>query len=131
MHYIISFNPKLHIKYILLSLFIIISLILFANLDYSNRIHPSDQTIYSTPHYIFTILTYFILFYIVILTESKTLIVFLLSLFIIYGLLHTLGMYYKEDKEKYHFYSKFIELFIIYTIIGYLLYDTNILLFQE
>ena len=124
-NFIVSFNSKVGVRIAIISQLIFISLVLFANLDYETRTDSRKPSIYSTPHYLFTLAMFFMLLLLLYLVYGKIMTVPLIIVFCTFLTLHMLGIQSLENRKKYLKYSVKLELFIIYSIILLLLIDTN------
>ena len=122
--YILLHNNQLHQSYVISAFIILICLVFFANIDYMSRECPTDPTIFSIPHYTFTVLTYLIFIYGLYCLYNKYAVLFVFGLFLVFCVIHMLALQNKKDKKKYLKYSIMLELIIIYSIIFLLLFST-------
>jgi len=122
--YILLHNKKLPKTYIIVTFVIIMCLVLFANLDYMSRKTQSDPTLYSIPHYTFTVFTYLIFILCLYFLYNKYAVFIMFSLFLIFCGIHVAALQDKKKKQDYLKYSIALELIIIYGIIFLLLYST-------
>ena len=125
MSFIVSFNSKVGPRIAIITLLLFLSLVLFANMDYETRTDSRKPSIYSTPHYMFTLATFFMLLLLLYLVYGKVMTIPLVVIFGTFLTLHMLGIKSLENRKKYLKYSVKLELFIIYSIILLLLVDTN------
>ena len=122
LHYTLLFHPNIKKEYVYASFFVTTALIIFANLDYMNREDQRKPSVYSSPHYLFTILAYIILILILYKVYGFNMIIPIIFLVLIYIYLHYIGISYLENREKYLKYSVALELGIVIFILGALTY---------
>jgi len=122
--YIMLYNKLLPTVYVIIAFVILVFLIFFANIDYMSRKCPTDPTVFSIPHYTFTVLTYLIFIYALLSLYNKYIVIFIFLLFLLFCAIHVTALQNKENKKKYLKYSIALELIIIYTIIFLLLFST-------
>ena len=122
--YITLHNNKLPQKHVLIAFTILMFLVFFANIDYMLRKKQSTPTIYSIPHYTFTILTYLVFIFGLYLLYNIYFVVIIFSLFLVFCSLHVAALQNQKNKKKYMKYSIALELIIIYGIIALLLLST-------
>ena len=85
---------------------------------------PKNPTLFSIPHYLFTIFTYLIFIYGILSLYNKYIAIFIFLLFLCFCAIHVTALQNEENKKKYLKYSIALELMIIYSIIFLLLYST-------
>ena len=122
--YIMLYNTLLPQAYVITAFVILVCLVFFANIDYMSRSCPTDPTLFSIPHYTFTVLTYLIFIYALLSLYNKYMVIFIFLLFLVFCAIHVTALQNKENKKKYLKYSIALELIIIYTIIFLLLFST-------
>jgi len=124
--YITLYNKKLPPKYVITAFTILMFLVFFANIDYMTRNCPSNPTIFSIPHYTFTVFTYLVFIYGLYFLYNIYFVIVTFLLFLAFCAIHVTSLQNKENKKKYMKYSIALELIIIYGIIFLILYDTVI-----
>lgn len=122
--YITLHNNKLPQIYVIIAFVILMFLVFFANIDYMSRSCPSNPTVFSIPHYTFTVLTYLIFIYGLYFLYNVYIVIMVFLLFLVFCAIHVLALQNKKNKKKYIKYSIALELIIIYTIVFLLLYST-------
>lgn len=122
--YLLLYNKNIKQAYVIIAFIILIFLIFFANVDYMTRKCSTDPTLFSIPHYTFTVFTYLILIFTLLSLYNKYIVIFIFLLFLVFCSIHVTALQNKKNKKKYLKYSIALELAIIYSIIFLLLFST-------